>query len=315
VSKLKIRPATRVQRFARIALEGPSSSGKTWTALSIARDLTVGNGKPVLLIDTEHSSGSLYSDKVEYLHADWEPPYDPVSLATELRALAGDHSVIIIDSLSHFWIGPGGVLDIVERAGERARGNRFAGWRTGTPAHNTLIDTIISLPTHVIATMRVKTEWAIQSDERGKDKPVKIGMGPIQRDGIDYEFTVVGELDLDHRLMISKSRCSALADRVFPKETHGQAVKLLREWLAGAQEVVDPQEVEEIVAEPGEPTLVPGGEAVRLRSELWDAVMRMEAQTLQTVFNTTDPALIKVAVEDLDYADLKELHAVLCANA
>ena len=73
---------------------------------------------------------------------------------------------------------------------------------------------------HVIVTMRSKTEYVIEEIDRGGRKtqvPRKIGTAPIQRSGMEYEFTIVGDLDLDHTLIVSKSRCEFIADQVIKK--------------------------------------------------------------------------------------------------
>jgi len=50
---------------------------------------------------------------------------------------------------------------------------------------------------HIIATMRSKTEYVIENKD-GRNQIKKIGMAPVQRQGMEYEFTIVGDLDVDH---------------------------------------------------------------------------------------------------------------------
>jgi hypothetical protein len=84
--------------------------------------------------------------------------------------------------------------------------------------------------------MRAKTEYAM-ADVNGKKVPQKVGMAPIQRDGVEYEFTVSGEMDLEHNLIISKTRCSELADAVI-KFPGAQLARTLRDWLETGEPVV-----------------------------------------------------------------------------
>ena len=236
------RQATRRQLKARVAFDGPSGSGKTWTSLEWATVLA--DGGRILVIDTEHGSASLYSDVFTFEVITWAPPYDPGELADTIRDAGGDgYAVIVVDSLSHFWEGEGGTLDIVDAAAQKARGNTFAGWKAGTPALRHLVDTILACPMHVLATMRAKTEYVLEVDSKGKQAPKKVGMAPVMRAGIEYEFTLVGDLDLDHRVSITKSRCSALADVLVQPGRAGDAARQFLDWLAAGEE-----------AEPAPPT-------------------------------------------------------------
>ena len=96
--------------------------------------------------------------------------------------------MLIIDSLSHAWAGKDGALELVDKAAARERGNSFAAWRHVTPLHNAMVDAIIGARLHIIVTMRSKVEWVIEKDERGKAVPRKIGLQPVQREGLEYEF-------------------------------------------------------------------------------------------------------------------------------
>jgi hypothetical protein len=133
------------------------------------------------------------------------------------------YGVLIIDSLTHAWNAEGGVLDIAN--------GKFGGWKDATPAHNALIQAILASKLHVIATMRSKTDYAVEQDERTKKQTVtKLGMAPVQRDGMEYEFDVVGDLDWSHTMRISKTRCRVLDGKTIrlPGE---DVVEVLRTWL------------------------------------------------------------------------------------
>lgn len=206
-----------------------------------------GPGGRILVIDTEHGSASLYADMQECAGE-----FDVVELETfspqtyadalEFAAREG-YDVVLVDSLSHAWVGKDGALDQVDAAARRNRDNKFAGWRDVTPMHNRMIDAIITAPFHVVATMRSKMEYIQEKDpQTGKTVIRKVGMQPVQRDGMEYEFTVVGDLDETHNLVISKSRCSALADKVFHRP-NGEVSKTLLTWLDGADaEPTTPQQ-------------------------------------------------------------------------
>jgi len=227
------RKAERKKVKLRLGLTGPAGSGKTYSALLIAK----GIGGKVALIDTEHGSGELYADMMEYDVAPLSPPFTPQRYI-ELIGHAGEagYTTLIIDSLSHAWSGEGGILDMHDKASSATR-NSFSAWREVTPHHNALVEAILQSPLHVIATMRTKTGYEV-TQENGKTKIVKLGLQPIQREGMEYEFTVVFDLSIDnHVATAAKDRTSLFDGQHFvPSIETGKA---LVEWLESG---VDPAE-------------------------------------------------------------------------
>jgi AAA domain len=223
--------AVKYDAKLRFAVCGPSGSGKTYTLLTLASEL----GGPVALVDTERGSASKYADIFEFDVLELES-YDPGRLIEIIDQVAQErYRVLCIDSLSHFWIGKDGELDKVDRAARRMQSpNSFTAWKQVTPLHNALIDKIVSAPLHILASMRSKTEWIIDRDERtGKTAPRKVGLAPVMRDGIEYEFDVCADMDQENTLVITKSRCPKLAGGVFPKPGK-ELADVLKEWLGGA---------------------------------------------------------------------------------
>ena len=232
-----IHRATRVGAKARIALAGPAGSGKTRTALTIASVLA--GDKGTLLVDTEHREAQFYADDYSFDVFEWAPPFDPRELILWLRENGSQHGALIIDSVSHFYNGEGGLLSIVDIAGERVKGNTFAGWKVGTPIQNELIETLRRLPCHVISTLRSKTEYVVDRDQGGRSAPRKIGLAPVQREGFEYEMGFIGDLDKEHNLSITKSRYSEVADKVYRAGHEKEFAVELRDWLQTAE----PEEV------------------------------------------------------------------------
>jgi hypothetical protein len=231
MSRFTPKKATRKGQWGRVALDGPTGSGKTWTALQIARALAGPDGT-ILLLDTERGSSQLYSDLYDFEVIEWDPPFDPRELRQVMAEFQDQYDVIIVDSGSHFWMGEGGTLDIVDAASSRQfGGNRFAGWQEGTPAQNDLVEAFVTTNAHVIVTMRSKMEYALDEQNR----PQKIGMAPVQRDGLEYEFTVVASMDLSHRMTISKSRCDLIADKVYNQGHSEEMALTLKDWLGSAE--------------------------------------------------------------------------------
>lgn len=226
------RKATKEQAKARIAISGPSGAGKTFTALQIAKVLAQG-GK-VAVLDTERGSASKYSDLTEFDVAELQT-FSPNDYIQVIKGAESEgYAVLVIDSLSHSWAGKGGVLEIVDQEAARSRsGNSYMAWRKGTPEYQKLVDAILGFNGHVIATMRAKTKYEIQDTGRGK-APKRIGMEPVNRDGAEFEYDIFCEMDQEHRLIVSKSRCSAIADGVFEKPGEEFAQKIL-DWLSDGE--------------------------------------------------------------------------------
>jgi hypothetical protein len=248
---MTFKKATKSQAKLRLALIGTSGSGKTYSALSIARGL----GSRIAVIDTERGSASKYADLVDFdvLELTEFDPRNYISAINE--AAAEGYEVLIIDSLSHAWIGRGGALELVDRAAKRSQSNNsFAAWRDVTPLHNALIDAIVSAPLHVIATLRAKTEYVLEKDDKGRTAPRKVGMAPVQRAGLEYEFDVVGDMDNENNLIVSKTRYIPLTGKVVPKPD-GRLGAELKAWLSDGEPA--PVAAQKPAAQPAPQSITP----------------------------------------------------------
>jgi AAA domain len=228
-----IRKAERRKSKLRLAICGPTGSGKTMSALLLAFGL--GAGK-VGLIDTEHGSGDLYAHLGDYDVITLEPPYTVAKYRDAIRAFEdAGYDTIIVDSLSHAWSGEGGLLDKqgqLENSGKYR--NSFATWREITPEHNRLVEQMLGSPAHIVATMRSKMEYVVERDDRGKNSVRKIGLSPVQRDGVEYEFTVVMDVSENHTARASKDRTTLFdgwCDRI-----SAATGRTLRQWLDSGTE-------------------------------------------------------------------------------
>lgn len=221
------RPATKDGFTATVAIQGPSGSGKTWTGLSIASGLA--EGQRFGVIDTERRAASLYMRDIDATF-DTLPMhrYDPRDLQKALAAAAQNgYPVVMVDSLSHFWKGTDGTLDQVDKAKSKYGGNKFAGWKDGTPMQNEMIEALMSYPGHVVVTMRSYVDWVLVDKS-----PVNQGMRAEQRRGIEFEFGVAAEMDSANRLRFIKSRCPAFRGLLLD-QPHGarDIAKPYLDWL------------------------------------------------------------------------------------
>ena len=204
-------PVTRKKSKLRAAITGTSGSGKTLGALYIAYGLT-GEWSKIALIDTEHERARFYADRSDlgtgaFLYAPMTPPYSPDKYKEYVRdaALAvGPDGCVIVDSLSHAWSNEGGVLDIKDKIAARGGQNSYTAWNEAGKIQSDLINTILSVSCHTIVTMRSKMAYAMEEDDRGRMKPIKVGLAPVQRDDTEYEFDIVLNVSRDHIATASK---------------------------------------------------------------------------------------------------------------
>jgi DNA polymerase III delta prime subunit len=227
---MAFKKAEKKALHIKIALSGPSGCGKTYSALRLAKGL----GGKIAVLDTESGSASLYSDKFDFDTYDEKHPqgYPPEFFISAIKcAEEAGYEILIIDSLSHEWMGRGGCLEIATHLGQsKYRGNSFAAWKDVTPRHQALIDAILSSKIHIIATMRSKIEYETDKDDKGKSKVDKLGLAPVQRDGMDYEFTIMFEIDRDsHIACAGKDRTSLFADPHMITEGTGG---IILKWLS-----------------------------------------------------------------------------------
>ena len=224
---MKFRKAEKQKAKLRLAITGTAGSGKTYGALLVAKGL----GGRIVMLDTENGSGDLYAGICDYDVGNIQAPYEVDKYIDGIKQAENlGYNVIIIDSLSHAWNGEGGLLEQVDNIANASKsGNSYTAWRQVTPMHNKLIETMLNSSCHIIATMRSKTDYIIVENDKGRKEPRKVGLAPVQREGMDYEFGVVFDLGINHMATVSKDRTSLFDGKVFMlSEETGQTLKT---WL------------------------------------------------------------------------------------
>lgn len=295
--------ATKAAAKLRLGLIGPAGSGKTMTALRVASGL----GGRVAVIDTERGSASLYSgerglafDALELETYEAEKFIDAIRQAEQ----AG-YDVLIIDSLSHAWAGKGGILEFVDNAAKRSGGGTFSGWRDATPRHNQLVDAILGAKLHIICTLRSKVEHVIEQ-VNGRTQVRKVGLQPVQRDGLEYEFTVVGDVTQDHELIITKTRAAWLKDQII-REAGEDLGKQLAAWLADGT----PAPVAAAIAPPSTVASKAAQGPAAAEPPLFDRVTAhiAEAANVRTLGRIGDRVDVLASEGQLTAEEAAELHA------
>lgn len=226
--------ATKQEARARIALIGPSGAGKTWSSLMLATELA--EGKPFAVLDTESGSAAKYSDQFAFDVVEVDDFKPANFFAVFGAARDAGYPVLVVDSLTHFWKGPNGILEQVDLLTQsRYKGNSMQAWKEGNAMHQQELGVIVRAPFHVICTMRSKTAYETSQDDRGKLKMQKIGLAPEQREGVEYEFDLVGNFNNQNGkvlMEIGKTRCSDMQGVVAADPTTETFQPFLK-WLRG----------------------------------------------------------------------------------
>lgn len=229
------RPASRENVGLLIALAGASGSGKTFSALRLAKGLA--GGAKIAFIDTEARRALHYADRFDFLHADMRPPFRPARFIEAIRAAEdAGAAVVIVDSMSHEYDGEGGIIDWADELaanGVKSPGN----WKDPKLAHKKLMNALLQMRAHLIFCLRADEKIEIIR-EGGKTQVRPLGWMPICEKRFMFEMTASFTLTPDrpgfpqyglphkvqeqHRGMFPDSRAIG--------EEAGEA---LRAWAAG----------------------------------------------------------------------------------
>ena len=254
---VQLKKAQRKKAKLKIGIAGASGSGKTFSSLLLAFGLLKGENPnlsddeiwdKIAIIDSENGSGELYVGSEagglkigNYNAVTLTSPFTPDKYIDALKVCKDAGMLVaIIDSTSQLWAGQGGLLETQGNTAKRT-GNSYTAWREITPQYNLFVDTMLQIDMHIIATMRSKTEYVQEKDEKGRTTVRKVGMSPVQRDGMEYEFTTFLDIDADHQAFGSKDR-TGIVDQKYFKVTPDTGFALAK-WLEGGEEITAPETV------------------------------------------------------------------------
>ncbi len=216
---MQLRKSERKRAKIKMALQGSAGSGKTMSSILISKGLT-NNLEKVAIIDSEHGSSDLYSDLGNYNVLNLETPFTPEKYIKAIDiCLNAGMECIVIDSLSHTW-------DELLDYHSKLPGNSFSNWSKITPRLNALINKILQSDVHFIVTMRTKQDYVLNQKD-GKYIPEKVGLKSIMRDGVDFEFTIVLDIDSKNYAVSSKDRTNLFSGKSEFKITEETGRKIL----------------------------------------------------------------------------------------
>ncbi len=228
---MELKQSERSNAKMKMALQGPSGSGKSMSSLLLAKGLINNNLSKIAVVCTENGSADLYAHLGDYNVLSMTPPFTPNRYIEAIDiCLKGGMEVIIIDSISHCW-------DYLLEFHSSMPGNSFTNWGKITPMHNKFINKILQSDAHFIATIRTKQDYVL-NNKNGKMVPEKVGLKAIQRDGVDYEFTLVFDININHQATCSKDRTGLFTDKPEFIITEGTG-KRIKEWCNAGTNLED----------------------------------------------------------------------------
>lgn len=235
---MAFQKAKREQIYPKVALIGPSGSGKSYSALRMATGYVkkMGKGSEIYYIDSEGGRGKYYADEFEYNYMEIQEPYTPEKYINAINDAvdSGNCGVLIIDSITHEWSGKGGILE----QHNNMPGNSYTNWAKLTPKHNSFVDKILLSPTCVISTVRGKDDYVVE-EKNGKQVPKKVGVGAETRQNFEYEMTVAFNIDQSNHVASATKDNTKLFDNVYNVLTEKEGA-LIYEWANSGDAVEAP---------------------------------------------------------------------------
>lgn len=302
-----IEDAVKSKALLRLALIGTAGSGKSKSSLLLASGLG-GSEARIGVIDTERRSSSFYAKQFKFKVIHLTPPYTVAKYREAITTFEdAGFDIIIVDSLSHAWAGEGGLLDKqgqLEASGRYK--NSFSTWRDITPEHNKLVDQILQSPCHIIVTMRVKTEYVMEEQTRNGRTvtvPKKVGLSPIQRDGLEFEMSVVMDIDELHFARATKDRTDLFNG--WRDQITAKTGEMLRKWLDDGEEAPEmpppPNSDDELVARIAAALAKATDHATFLKISEHHEAVRLKDRLRDDIRAAADRCVPVIATDNLDW--------------
>lgn len=193
------KKAVRESLWVKVLSIAPSGSGKTYSNLRLAQGMAkklqeeTGEEVGIAFIETEAKRSTYYADEFDFDILELKAPFTPEKYIDAIDdAIDSGYKILVIDSLSHEWMGKGGLLEVHSNM----PGNSYTNWSKITPRHEKFMDKVIDSPIHIFATVRGKDKYVLE-DQNGKQIPRKVGVGYQQRDDLEYLFTTSFTIEQD----------------------------------------------------------------------------------------------------------------------
>lgn len=204
MSELTPKRATRQGVKPLVGLFGPSGGGKTFSALMLARGL-VGPAGKIVGIDTENGRMSLFADCIPggFDVIDLGEPFGPDRYEAAIVEAEKTADCIVVDSLTHGWDGPGGILDAHEQELDRMAGPdlrkreacKITAWIKPKRAQKQFVQRLLRLKCALICCLRAQEKTHIERNQGGKTEVFTDKFtSPIYDPRFIFELLVNGEV-------------------------------------------------------------------------------------------------------------------------
>ena len=227
-----------------IALAGTTGSGKTESAMRIARGIVGTQGK-FAVIDTENRRALNKRSRYEFDHLDFRAPYSPDNFKGAIDAAErAKYGALVVDNFSHEWFGEGGCSDIQEEALEKmSKGDMdkavkltALAWKAPKQSHKKLMYRILQCVVPVIFCLRAEPKIKFVKDENGKMQVIDAAWQPICEKMFGYEMLIYALLMPDKPgVPIQLKKLEPEFEIILPvgKQIDEEVGKRLKEWAAG----------------------------------------------------------------------------------
>lgn len=300
MARFQAKQAERVKIYAKIALMAPSGGGKTYGALRLAtgmaEEIKVQEGRDarILLANTEGARGYYYANEFTYDIIDLEAPFNPEQFVEAIQYAEDEkYDILIMDSTSHEWEGKGGCLELQQQAG-----GTYQAWGKVTPRHEKFINKLADSKLHLIATMRGKDQYVMNTNDRGKASVEKLGVGAKQRDGFEYEFTSTFLIDQKTSMAEAQKDNTHIFENegaVLLSEDHGRRII---KW-ANTSKVEPPKRTRQVETEQAQAT---GDELATIIKQI-DGLAKVKAKDNKEAVTNA----IKSAHSSANYNSIKDI--------
>lgn len=281
--------AKKEQVWLKVLLSGASGSGKSYSALRLAKGIAEKCGSDIAYIGTEGSRDKYYSSSFEYDLLQLEEPFsiDKYIEAIDEAVRAG-YKVLIIDSLTHEWLWLNDTHD-------KMPGNSFQNWGKLKPKHRAFMDKILTCPIHIIATSRSKDEWVLETDSKGRSVPKKVGLGSQQDKNITYEYTVSLVIEQDTHVAHADKDNTKIFDGRYDVLTEKDGAALY-DWANDSDippTVKEPVKYEEVDTDPEDELKLIKTDIIKLAGELGGTKNEQLMTTLKSFVPSGNPNAIR----------------------
>ncbi len=243
------RPAKREGVSLLIGLAGGTGSGKTYTAMRLAKGIC--GADPFGVIDTEAGRAKHYADQFRFDHGDLTPPFTPDAYADAIEAAdKAGYKAILLDSMSHEWAGDGGILDWQDAELDRMAGDdwkkreacKMAAWIKPKGAHKRMVQRLLQVRAHLILCFRAEPKVEIAKVD-GKtvirEKQSLTGLNgwiPVTEKNLPFELTASFLLMADRPGVPLPIKLQEQHKALFPltQPITEDSGRRLAEWAAGS---------------------------------------------------------------------------------